>query len=83
MQVALLAEPKIPLESSVFITLRGDSFFVHTMNCCATRYPLHMRVYVYRTREFTSAVYGRNAENEPVSRIKMAEYCAVVSMGTL
>ena len=35
--------------------------------------PLHMRVYGYRTREITSAVYGRNAENEPVSRIKMAD----------
>ena len=34
------------------------------------RYPLHMRVYVYRTREIT------NAE-------KMADYRAVVSMGTL
>ena len=28
-------------------------------------------------------VYGRNAENEPVSRLKMADYRAVVSMGTL
>ena len=28
-------------------------------------------------------VYGRNAENESVSRIKMADYSAVVSMGTL
>ena len=33
-----------------------------------------MRVQVYRTREITSVVYGRNAENEPVSRIKMADY---------
>ena len=36
-----------------------------------------------RTREITSVVYGRNAENEPVSPIKMADYSAVVSMGTL
>ena len=28
-----------------------------------------------------SVVYGRNAENEPVSRIKMADYRALVSMG--
>ena len=28
-------------------------------------------------------VYGRNAENEPVSRIKMADNRALVSMGTL
>ena len=53
-------------------------FFVHTMNCyicdsTASAIPLHMRVYGYRTREITSAVYGRNAENEPVSRIKMAD----------
>ena len=48
-----------------------------------TLYSLHMRVQVYRTREITSVVYGRNAENEPVSRIKMADYSDLVSMGTL
>ena len=37
-------------------------------------YLLYMRVYVYRTREIKSVVYGRNAENELVSRIKMADY---------
>ena len=47
------------------------------------RYLLHMRVYVYRTRAIKSVVYGRNAENELVSRIKMADYRALVSMGTL
>ena len=35
------------------------------------------------SRAITSVVYGRNAENEPVSRIKMADYRVVVSMGTL
>ena len=30
-----------------------------------------------------SVVYGRNAENEPVSRIKMADYRALMSMGAL
>ena len=45
----------------------------------AKSYPLHMRVYVYRTREITSVVY---AENEPVSHTKMADYRALV-MGTL
>ena len=44
--------------------------------------PLHMHVKVYRTREITSIVYGKNAENEPVSRIKMADYRVLVSMGT-
>ena len=29
-------------------------------------------------REITSVVYGRNAENEPVSRTKMADYRALV-----
>ena len=47
------------------------------------RYLLHMRVKVYRTRQINSVVYGRNAENEPVSRIKMADNRALVSMGTL
>ena len=28
-------------------------------------------------------LYGRNAENEPVSRIKMADYRVLGSMGTL
>ena len=37
----------------------------------------------YRTRTITSVVYGRNAENEPVSCIKMADYRVLVIMGTL
>ena len=36
-----------------------------------------------RTCEIKSVVYGRNAENEPVLRIKMADYRALVSMGAL
>ena len=47
------------------------------------RYPAHMHVKVHRTRAIKSVVYGRNAENEPISRIKMADYRALVSMGTL
>ena len=43
-------------------------------------YKFTARVQVYSTRAITSVVYGSNAENEPVSRIKMAE---LVSMGTL
>ena len=42
------------------------------------RYPLHMRVEVYRTRQINSVVYRRNPENEPV-----ADNRALVSMGTL
>ena len=39
----------------------------------------HARI-SYRTREITSVVYGRNAEN---AHTKMADYRALVSMGTL
>ena len=42
----------------------------------------HARI-SYRTRAITSVVYGRNAENAPVSHTKMADYRALVSMGTL
>ena len=37
----------------------------------------------YKFTEITSVVYERNAENELVSRIKMADYRALVSMGAL
>ena len=40
-------------------------------------------IQVYRTHAIMSVVYGRNAGNEPVSRIKMADYSELVSMGTL
>ena len=49
-------------------------------NSYAGRTILPMRVKVYAIK---SVVYGRNAENEPVSRIKMADYRALVSMGAL
>ena len=39
----------------------------------------HARI-SYRTREITSVVYERNAEN---GHTKMADYRALVSMGTL
>ena len=38
---------------------------------------------VYRTREIRSIVYRMNAEYLPVSRIKMADYHALVSVGAL
>ena len=50
--------------------------YIHTL------YTAHVRKSL-RTREIKSVVYGRNAENEPVSRIKMADYRALVSMGAL
>ena len=52
--------------------------YVTAQYTSALRYPLHMRVQVYRTRAITSVVYGRNAENEPVSRIKMADYSIII-----
>ena len=69
MQVALLAEPKTPRQSSVSIQYYEQyTIHVHTMRTAifTRRYPLHMRVKVYCAREITSVVYGRNAENEPV-----------------
>ena len=73
MQVALL-------ESSVFMSTSNEMWwlfcsYIHTMKLHYAlvklkRYLLHMRVYDYRTREIKSVVYGRNAENELVSRIK-------------
>ena len=36
--------------------------FCSTAMRLGKRYPLHMRVEVYRTRGITSIVYGRNAE---------------------
>ena len=86
-QVALLAEPKNPLDSTMSTS---SGFFVHTMkHCYATALYTteaqalsitHARISFYRTRAITSVVYGRN---EPVSRIKMADYSELVSMGTL
>ena len=69
----------------------SSGFFVHTMEALyATAlyadYAVHYTcayIQVYRTRAITSVVYGRNTENELVSRIKMANYSELVSMGTL
>ena len=63
--------------------MKCGGFFVATHHeallgdCTICEDLLHMRVYIYRTREIKSVVYGRNAENELVSRIDF------VSMGTL
>ena len=66
-----------------FVATRSTARRLHYTLVKLKRYLLHMRVYVYRTRAIKSVVYGRNAENELVSRIKMADYRALVSMGTL
>ena len=41
----------------------------------------HARISLPHARAIMSVVYRRYAENEPVSRIKMADYRALVSMG--
>ena len=57
--------------------MKCGGFFVHTMkHCYATALytteaqALSVTHARYRTRVITSVVYGRNAENEPVSRTK-------------
>ena len=61
---------------------RRNSYADRTHSTAATHihtlYTAHARKSL-RTREIKSVVYGRNAENEPVSRIKMADYRALVS----
>ena len=43
----------------------------------------HARTSLPHACNHERSIYGRNAENEPVSRIKMADYSELVSMGTL
>ena len=43
----------------------------------------HVRISLPHACAITGVVYGRNAENEPVLRIKMADYRTFVSMGML
>ena len=76
MQVALLAEPKTPLESSVFYyehsggvgqdhvcAIIADSLMSTTNEMCGAFFVHTMKHCCIRTREITSVVYGRNAEN--------------------
>ena len=80
MQVALLAEPKS--RACLRAVTKCAGIFVHTMkNCYYTL--LKQALSVTHARKGL-VVYGRNAENEPISRIKMADYNRVLeSMGTL
>ena len=82
-QVALLAEPKNPLDSTMSTS---SGFFVHTTkHCYATAQARALSITHARisSRAITSVVYGRNAENELVSRIKMADYSELVSISYL
>ena len=63
--------------------------FIHTMKHC---YATALYTTEVQALSVTHArisllnaciVYGRNAENEPVSGIKMADYRVLESMGTL
>ena len=70
MQVALLAEPKIPLESNMFMSTSNEIwwlFCTHNESLLCIQAQAHMHMF-YRMRKITSVVYGRNAENKPVSR---------------
>ena len=90
MQVALLAEPKTPLESSVSMSSSNKMclFRAHhkALLCDWTIYTLlrssvtHARISLPHARNHERSI-RRNAENEPVSRIKMADCHALVSMG--
>ena len=74
MQVALFAEPKTPLESSMSIIIlymsSGNELCWHFCTHHEALLLLHMRIECLRTREITSVVCGRNAE----IAYKMADY---------
>ena len=86
-QLALLAEPKNPLDSTMSTS---SGFFVHTMKHC---YATDLYTTEVQALSITHARislphacnHERNirTENEPVSRIKMADYSELVSMGML
>ena len=90
MQVALLAEPKTPLESSVSMSSSNKMclFCAHhkallcdwTINTLLRRSVTHARISFPHARNHERSI-RRNAENEPVSRIKMADCRVLVSTG--
>ena len=87
MQVALLAEPKTPLESSVSMSSSNKMcLFRAHHKALLCDYTLlrssvtHARISLPHARNHERSI-RRNAENEPVSRIKMADCRALVSMG--
>ena len=67
--------------------MKCGGFFVHTMkHCYATATEAQMLSITHARISLPHACNHKrsmNAENEPVSRIKMPDYRALVSMGTL
>ena len=63
--------------------MKCGGFFTHHEALLCALSVTRARISLPHARAIMSVVYGRNAENEPVSRIKMADYRALVSMGTL
>ena len=64
----------------------SSGFLVHTMKQYATAlYTTEAQAlattHAYKFTAITTVVYGRNVENEPVLRIRMADYRVLVSMG--
>ena len=82
-QLALLAEPKNPLDSTM--STSSGFFCTHheALLCDCTITTALSITHARISLPHACVVYGRNAENEPVSRIKMADYSELVSMGTL
>ena len=81
MYIALLAEPKTPLESIVFILLALRSR-VRTAVIAQALSVTHACISLPHAcnHERSIIIYGRNAENEPVSHTK---WPTTVRMGTL
>ena len=79
-QLALLAEPKNPLDSTMSTS---SGFFVHTMkHCYATALYTTEAQALSITHARISLPHACNherTENEPVSRIKMADYSELVT----
>ena len=61
--------------------MKCGGFFVHTMKHCYATATEAQTLSITHAR--INHKRSMNAENEPVSRIKMADYRALVSMGTL
>ena len=77
----MLAEPKNPLDSTMSTR---SGFFVHTMkHCYATALYTTALSITHACISLPHACNHVRTENEPVSRIKMADYSELVSMGTL
>ena len=84
-----VAEPKNPQESRRALAIEMCWHFCahhEALLYCTIHYTEAQALSITYARislPHASVVYGRNAEKEPVSRTKMADYRALVSMGKL